>query len=614
MPPKEVVVRASALASSKLKDRRTYRRDRQWPTYATGEVWFKGPLARLIEGPSIEAIALCDPALGDVCQHYLDHRFDLLGSGWIEVRHGVPCQGLEGHSYPVTKGVKADRDGRWLMGRINPGNLSEARRVWRLIDGGYTPIDWQLDFRSGYRWSEQIWSRHITYGQQIGADVKVPWELSRMQHLPQLAWWFAAERAGGGRDGEPDAIVRAFRNQVLDFIATNPPRFGVNWSCTMDVAIRVANWLVAYDLFRSAGAVFDKPFEACFKRSVYEHGRHILGHLEWSDQVRANHYLADIVGLLFVAAYLPACQRTDAWLRFATRELIHEVGLQFGEDGAGFEASTSYHRLSAQMVVYATALVLALDQDRLDGLQAVGDDDPVFRPGKPAPPLRFDLADGIGRKIPFPAWYLQRVVGMGDFARAMTRPDGKVCQFGDNDSGYFLKLCEGWEGGVANGQAQHLDHRHLVALVNALVDGDGFDSNVSGSQALNQMIRRSIGGMPIPVPEGGLRTDRANRCWQRFDDFGAYVYRGDRIYLAVRCGSIGQNDAGGHAHNDQLSFELCLGGKPVVVDPGTCVYTPLPDLRNRMRSTAMHSTLVVEGLEQNPWAAGRAGLFSLDHR
>jgi len=614
MPPKEVVVRASALANSKLKDIRTRRRDRQWPTYATGEVWFEGPLVRLFQSPSIEAIASCEPWLGKACLHYLDHQFDLLGSGWVDVYHGVQCKGLDGHSYHAAKRVRVDRDGRWLVGRINPGNLSESRRVWRLIDTGYTPIDWQLDFKSGYRWSQQVWSRNITYGQKIGADVKVPWELSRMQHLSRLAWWFAATKQGAGLDREPDVIVRAFRNQVLDFVATNPPRFGVNWSCTMDVAIRVANWLVAYDLFRSAGAVFDRPFEAFFKRSVYEHGRHIVINLEWSDSLRANHYLADMVGLLFVAVYLPSCQRTDAWLRFATRELIQEVELQFGIDGASFEGSTSYHRLSAQMVVYATALILALDDRRLAALQNKGEDDPMFRSGKPAPPLQFDTIDGMGRKIPFPAWYLQRVAGMGRFAAAMTRPDGKVCQFGDNDSGYFLKFCEGWDGGDIEEQEQHLDHRHLMALVNALVEGDRFDQSLSGAEALNQMIRKSIGGKPIPVSKENSQLESVNGHWQRFDDFGVYVYRNEGVYLAVRCGSVGQNGFGGHAHNDQLSFELCLGQKPVVVDPGTCVYTPLPDLRNRMRSTAMHSTLAVDGLEQNSFDTGRVGLFSMNHQ
>ncbi len=128
----------------------------------------------------------------------------------------------------------------------------------------------------------------------------------------------------------------------------------------MDVAIRVANWLVSYDLFHAFGARFDAEFERELMRSVYQHGSHIIANLEWNNEAVGNHYLADIVGLLFVAAYLPRSAETDLWLAFSVQELVKEVGHQFTPDGANFEASTSYHRLCAEMVVYATALVLGL--------------------------------------------------------------------------------------------------------------------------------------------------------------------------------------------------------------------------------------------------------------
>ena len=43
--------------------------------------------------------------------------------------------------------------------------------------------------------------------------------------------------------------AREFRDQVLDFIATNPPGFGIHWLRPDEIAIRVVNWLVARDLF-----------------------------------------------------------------------------------------------------------------------------------------------------------------------------------------------------------------------------------------------------------------------------------------------------------------------------------------------------------------------------
>ena len=92
--------------------------------------------------------------------------------------------------------------------------------------------DLQLDFKSGYRWRENIWSGDVTFGTLDGVDVKVPWELARMQHLIVLAW---AQRLVDGQGTTEAPFARAFRNQALDFIATNPPRFGVNWRVSRDI-------------------------------------------------------------------------------------------------------------------------------------------------------------------------------------------------------------------------------------------------------------------------------------------------------------------------------------------------------------------------------------------
>ena len=76
--------------------------------------------------------------------------------------------------------------------------------------------------------------------------------------------------------------------------------------------------------------------------------------------------------------------------------------------------------------------------------------------------------------------------------------------------------------------------------------------------------------------------------------------RHNNDYMLISCGPNGQNGLGSHAHNDKLSFELCIGGEEVIVDPGTYVYTPYPEWRNLFRSTAYHNTVMVDGQEQNP--------------
>ena len=46
-------------------------------------------------------------------------------------------------------------------------------------------------------------------------------------------------------------------------------------------------------------------------------------------------------------------------------------------------------------------------------------------------------------------------------------------------------------------------------------------------------------------------------------------------------------------------FELCCGELPLIVDPGTGTYYEYEEERLRFRSTGFHSTLRVDGAEQN---------------
>ncbi len=575
-----------------------------------------GPLASLLADVSSALVHERAAPLAAVAGHYLSHEFDALGSGWVRVAHGMACAGLEGQRYGPGPAIRPDPEGGWLAGRVTSANESEARRVWRLVDPGYVPIDWQLDFKSGWRWSERTWYRDIAFGTTPGADVKVPWELARMQHLPQLAVAYSVASSAEPKDGGPDRYVREFRNEVLDFIATNPPRFGVNWCTTMDVAIRVANWLVAYDLFRAAGASFDDGFEAVFRRSVLEHARHIVQNLEWSPELHANHYLADVVGLLFAAAYLPSSDETDGWLAFAIHELIGETGCQFHPDGTNFEASTAYHRLSSEMVAYAAALVIGLPDERL---QALSRADPSIVRGGPRVErgtLRMHTT-ADGRLTPLPPWLFERLSLMAAFMVDVTKPNGRAWQIGDNDSGRFLTLLpDGVEGGAYDldftqtvaaiagltGARQATASSYISSFTRALSVGRGAirpdpqaggrPTVAIGDESAVEAVATRLDDLPaarrlrieIPVPIGAF----AGAVRLAYPDFGAFILRSERAFLGIRCGPVGQNGFGGHAHNDQLAIELNVDGFDLVADPGTYVYTPLPERRNAYRSSLAH--------------------------
>ena len=363
------------------------------------------------------------------------------------------------------------------------------------------PIDWSVDFKSGRRWPiRHISSLPVTYPD--GSDVKVPWELSRAQHLPLLA---AASRLT-----VDDRYAVELRAQMADWIAANPVERGPNWLCTMDVAIRAANWVAALALCPEAAG--DEVLG-----SLLLHGRFIRSHLEWTP-VRGNHYLADLAGLLVVSTVFGASAEGVEWAELATRELVAEMSHQVLDDGCSHEASLPYHRLVAELFLCSGQAADAALPGRL------------------------------------PQSYRDRLDAMLAVVAAVRRPDGLSPQIGDADDGRFLPLDD-------YGDRDARDHTHLFAQAG-----------------------RSVPTAPVAsdLPTGGYWVRR----------------RGD-LWLLVRCGSTGMRGRGGHGHNDALSFELAVGGHPVVVDPGSYLYTADSAARDAFRATRAHSTLQVDGAEQN---------------
>jgi hypothetical protein len=84
-----------------------------------------------------------------------------------------------------------------------------------------------------------------------------------------------------------------------------------------------------------------------------------------------------------------------------------------------------------------------------------------------------------------------------------------------------------------------------------------------------------------------------------FKNAGTYIMRDGDLYLCFNASGAGINGRGSHGHNDVLSIEVSAGGHAFIVDPGTYVYSADLAKRHEFRSTAYHSTVQIDGLEQN---------------
>lgn len=560
---------------------------------------FKGqtPTQLLSEAPS-EAVVLRDfDHLSELNDRTLKHEFNLLGSGWVQVDRGLIAAGVEGHVYQSSRSDEFFE--RWLEMEAPPSNREVALATWNLIDDPkYEPIDWHIDFKSGYRWQPNQWWRNIPHGHRPGVDIKVPWELARMQHLVPLAL-----EAGILKVSDPsraEDLRKEARSQTLDFIAQNSPQFGVNWRCAMDVAIRAANWVLAIDLFRVYGFEFDAAFYETLLASLEDHGNFITSNFEKYPDFRANHYLANICGLAFIALALPKVHaKRESWIKLATDELINEINYQFNSDGSNFEGSTAYHRLSIEMVTYAVAA--------LQG-QAVHNG------------TSFKISNGL----------LNRIGKAGAFSRTVTKRDGTFVQIGDNDSGRFFKIPANLKLVEGKLEENPLVQTEVPVLCNALFTADA--TSICGGvisslvrKPLNLQTLEGVNAVKNEMTEADLvkiytsaknkreyffRSSRAIESVEKFEfpEFGVVVFKAENLFLSFRCGPLGQNGRAGHDHDDQLSIELELDGKPIMKDPGTYLYTALPQRRNEYRSVCAH---FAPQLMSGESADLRAGLFYL---
>lgn len=566
--------------------------------------------------------------LPNALEAILKHEFDLLGSGPTVVTYGAVCRGFLGNHYDHR--FERRDSYRPQVGDLPAGSLSSAQRIWDMIDSEYAPIDWQLDFRSGYRWNAGTFHQRIAIGKAPGADIKVPWELGRLQHLPILALGYAL--------GSPDSESRylaEFQNQVLDFQAWNPPEWGVQWRCAMDVGIRIANVLLAREMFFSAGAAWDDKFEAELARMARSHARFIVENLEWSPHHTGNHFLANVAGLLFAAACLESTPETDAWLAFSIQEFVAECRKQFLPDGGNYEGSTSYHRLSGEMAAWCCALLLGLPEERLQSLNRSHAESWKRKPALNPGPTPLYHPFGTYQQTPVPKDVLELIGHIGAFSEALTKPDGAVVQIGDNDSGRFIRI-EDPSIPVLNhtafveltatlsGKLRNAPNDVAARIVRSITDSmlpnsqlaprPVLESDLQGPQALKALL-----DLADQAPAGRREEyewDLGPAAWEgllleSFPDFGVYVFRSEQTFLSVRSGRADHDGRGGHSHNDALAMELWHNGDSLIADPGTFVYTPDPTMRDLYRSVKAHCVPHLDGLEPNPL---EVGMFFLPDR
>lgn len=407
---------------------------------------------------------------------------------------------------------------------------------WKKLD----PIDWHSDFKTGKRWEPgKFYRDYRLTNPQGGFDIKTVWDLNRSHHM----LWLAQAYKLTGDTCFANEIVA----QITGWIDENPLMFSVNWTCSMDVAIRAVNWMYAIGIIIESGAVTD-DFARKFHTVLFEHGFYIINNLEKTIPLSGNHYLSDLVGILFIFSLFPDSRFARRSYKFAKKEFFREALIEITPDGTNYEHSVSYHRLVSELFVWTYALLMR-------------------------------------RKETVPGEVADRLFRMCRYIADYTKVSGFAPVVADNDNGRLLPFVD----------RDFRNHSYMIGMAANIFSKERFSVSQTPESRYASIGLTDIPQVITAAPKpGGL-----------FKFNGMAILRKGIAELFVTNSDLSNYTnlavgvkKGAHTHPDALSFELCLGGEDFFVDPGTYVYTSDPILRDELRATANHCTITVDNLNQ----------------
>ncbi len=125
------------------------------------------------------------------------------------------------------------------------------------------------------------------------------------------------------------------------------------------------------------------------------------------------------------------------------------------------------------------------------------------------------------------------------------------------------------------------------------------------------MMQDSAYDIALAVPEilkysKSLLCDDYPSRLSDLKDSGYRMLKSGSFGLFANVGSIGPSYQPGHAHADELNFELFYNGSPILVDTGVSTYEK-NDRRLLERSTSSHNCLVLDSNSSDVWSGFRVG-------
>ena len=311
----------------------------------------------------------------------------------------------------------------------------------------------------------------------------------------------------------------------------------------MEAGLRLISWTWAFHLIRDWPGL-DDEFCGLLIRSIHQHLVFIDRNYSRFSSAN-NHLIAEAAGAFVAASYWKGLRCFERSKRRARKHLIRECERQNFADGVNKEQTFGY-----EFFVWDLLLISAL------------------------------MARNHGEE--FPTEYWDRLERMAEFLAWVSDCNGNTPNVGDEDDGLAVDL-----GGDRK--------RPIIGMMNtAAIVRQRDDLRQWAGGSCDEKTAWLVGTDTRKDP--GVESEPAQfRGSRSFSDGGYHVLRyGDlsdeEILLLFDAGPLGCPATAAHGHADALSMLLHIGGRPVLIDPGTYSYQDTAK-RHYYRATAQHNTL-----------------------
>lgn len=488
-----------------------------------------------------ELLASLDPertrarTCDDLLEHFRTRRTPRFFAGTDDAQQTLALINRSGAEH-ASRSETIERAHRIRLGKFDLLGLQD-------LDFGVAP-DWHLEPAAGLRAPVTHWSRIAYLDPRVAGDKKITWELNRHGYFATLG------RAYLYTNDEIHAAT--FAAHLASWMDANPPKQGINWASSLEVAFRAVAWLWALHFFRASPHLTPALFTRLLK-FLFIHARHLETYL--STYFSPNtHLTGEALGLYYIGTTLPEFKHAPRWRAIGRQVFLDTMARHVKADGVYFEHASYYHRYTADFCLHFHILA------QLNG-------------------------DTV------PQDFQAHTMLLLDHLMSITKPDGATPRYGDDDGGRFVAL----------------DESALTDFRTTLRTGAAF----FGRSDYKRVAQLGAGDTLVDVEEtawllgaNGIATLDALDARPPADTSRAFTASGycvmrdawtkDANYMLFDGGTHGAK-GGAHAHADALSFELAAHGRTLLVDPGTFTYTKSQELRDLFRTTAAHNTLTIDG-------------------